>query len=198
MEQICCCAAAQELKPIMLMILNQIASGGVNLFYILSVADGMKSLKGEIWPESLSDAWKSRPRFSKMVALQAFVSGLLGEHSFDICNIYTAMYSIIPALTFVLAVIFRYLKLVGEVRNTKIGRKAKVLVSALSISGEMVLSFYKGINVTLWSRHVDLLQTASAASNQRQQQSPLLGSLLAVSSCFSYASWYMIQVILHE
>ncbi|XP_075492623.1 WAT1-related protein At1g68170-like [Primulina tabacum] len=128
MEQICCCAAAQELKPIMLMILNQIASGGVNLFYKLAVADGMKFLKPFRPLNQICVCRKSRPRFSKMIALQAFV---------------------------------------GEVRNTKIGRKSEGLVSALSIAGAMVLSFYEGINVTLWSTHVDLLRLLVISGSSR-------------------------------
>ncbi|KZV25968.1 hypothetical protein F511_08913 [Dorcoceras hygrometricum] len=211
MKQIRCCAAAQELKPIILMILNQIASGGVNVFYKLAVADGMKVKILVVYrlafasiflaPIALVFERKSRPRFSKMIALQAFVSGLLGGSLGSNLNaesivltsatFTTAMYNLIPALTFALAVVFRLEKL--EIR--KPAGKAKVFGSMLSIAGAMVLSFYKGMNVTLWSTHVDLLQTdsAAAANNQRQQQSPLLGSLLAVSSCFCYAAWYIIQ-----
>ncbi|XP_073042077.1 WAT1-related protein At1g68170-like [Primulina eburnea] len=209
MKRIHCSAAAQELKPIMFMILNQIASGGVNVFYKLAVADGMKVKILVVYRLVLASIFlapiafvferKSRPRFSKIIALQAFVSGLLGGSLGSNLNaesivltsatFTTAMYNLIPALTFFLAVIFRLEKL--EIRQS--AGKAKVVGSTLSIAGAMVLSFYKGINVTLWSTHVDLLETASAATDQRQHQSPLLGSLLAVSSCFSYAAWYIIQ-----
>lgn len=61
----------------------------------------------------------------------------------------------------------------------------------------MLLTFYRGVEVEIWSTNVDLLHhqnQAITAPNRTQPSQLLLGSLLAVFSCLSYALWLILQV----
>ena len=76
--------------------------------------------------------------------------------------------------------------------------KAKVTGTLLGIGGAMVLTFYRGPQINIWSTKVHLLKHKNqhVAASHRGMDNRVLGSLLAVASCFSYATWYIIQVIL--
>ena len=73
--------------------------------------------------------------------------------------------------------------------------KAKVLGTLLSISGALVLTFYKGVELNLWSTNINLLHHG-AATSQQSSNDQVLGSILAVVACMCFAVWLIIQVIL--
>ena len=73
--------------------------------------------------------------------------------------------------------------------------KAKVLGTLLSISGAMILTFYKGVDLKLWSTNINLLHHGAAAS-QQSSNDQILGSILAVVACMCFAVWLIIQVTL--
>lgn len=73
--------------------------------------------------------------------------------------------------------------------------KAKVLGILLSISGALVLTFYKGVELNLWSTNINLLHHG-AATSQQSSNDQVLGSILAVVACMCFAVWLIIQVIL--
>ncbi|PKI52980.1 hypothetical protein CRG98_026560 [Punica granatum] len=65
----------------------------------------------------------------------------------------------------------------------------------------MLLTFYKGVEVEIWSTNVNLLhkQNATISSpNHTESSRLLLGSLLAVCSCLSYALWLILQAKMGE
>ena len=76
--------------------------------------------------------------------------------------------------------------------------QAKVLGTLVGVGGAMVLTFYKGADVNLWSSKLDLIKPShgGASSPHHESGNRVMGSLLAVASCFSYAVWLIIQVIL--
>ncbi|KAI3451037.1 hypothetical protein Pfo_007702 [Paulownia fortunei] len=209
MDQRTGCGAVHEIKPMLSMILCQVASGGVNIFYKLAVADGMKIKILVVYrlifatifiaPIALVFERKTRPKFTWMIAFQGFACGLLGPALAS--NLYAeslvltsatfaaAMANLIPALTLLMSVIFRLERL--EMRRST--GKAKVLGTALGIGGAMVLTIYKGSNITLWSTNVNLLRHSEAATQSPVQQNLFGGSLLALCSCISYAAWLIVQ-----
>ena len=75
--------------------------------------------------------------------------------------------------------------------------KAKVLGTLIGIGGAMLLTFYKGVQINMGSTHLDLLNHGShrAASSHPGSANHLLGALLALGSCISYALWLNIQAI---
>ncbi|KAG2703758.1 hypothetical protein I3760_06G151900 [Carya illinoinensis] len=215
MERIC--DVVHELRPALLMVVVQLAFAGVNVFYKLAANDGM-SLRiivayrfffatAFIVPLALVFGSKSRPKLTWAVLFQAFLCGLFGGSLAQ--NLYiesltltsatfaSAMTNLVPAITFILAVSFGLEKLnLGSVSG-----KAKVLGTLTGIGGAMLLTFYKGAEINVWRTHVNLLhhgehQTKHLASPRSENR--LLGGILAIGSCFSYASWLIIQAKMSE
>ncbi|XP_062178028.1 WAT1-related protein At1g25270-like [Alnus glutinosa] len=217
MERIC--NALHGLKPAMLMVVVQFVFGGVNVFYKLAANDGM-SLRvivayrfifatAFVLPLALLFKRKSRPKLSWVVLFQAFFCGLFGGSLAQ--NLYieslaltsatfaSAMSNLIPAITFILAIFFGLERLN---LGTIVG-KAKVLGTLMGIGGAMLLTFYKGAEIDIWSSHLNLLhdsqnQTRHVASPLKQSGNRLLGFLLALGSCSSFALWLIIQAKLSE
>lgn len=79
------------------------------------------------------------------------------------------------------------------------GGKAKVLGTLMGIGGAMVMTFYKGVEIHLWTTHVDLLHRSQhphlEASTTHEYAHRILGCLLALASSLGYALWLIIQVI---
>ncbi|PQM36468.1 hypothetical protein Pyn_13466 [Prunus yedoensis var. nudiflora] len=65
----------------------------------------------------------------------------------------TAITNLVPAITFVIAICFRLERLA---LGTHAGR-AKVVGTLVGIGGTMVFTFYKGKEIAIWSKHVNLL-----------------------------------------
>ncbi|KAG8383414.1 hypothetical protein BUALT_Bualt04G0010300 [Buddleja alternifolia] len=203
----------QELKLIITMILCQVASAGVSIFYKLAAADGMevkilvfyRLIFATIFiaPIALVFERKSRPKFTWKIAFQGIGCGLLGAALGS--NLYAeslvltsatyaaAMSNLIPALTLLLSIIFRSESL--DLRRSS-GR-AMIIGTALSIGGAMVITLYKGIDINLWSTHINLLHSYEDATKLHVKHNHFLGSLLAFFSCISYAAWFVLQVIPH-
>lgn len=68
----------------------------------------------------------------------------------------------------------------------------------MGIGGAMLLTFYKGAEINIWSTHANLLHHSQPDRNGHlatDSSNRLLGCILAVGSCMSYAFWLIIQVI---
>ncbi|ONK66373.1 uncharacterized protein A4U43_C06F7090 [Asparagus officinalis] len=102
----------------------------------------------------------------------------------------TAMTNLIPAITFVMAVIFRLERLGIK----SVSGQAKVLGTIVGIGGAMTLTFYKGADINLFSSKFDLFKSSLDIGGIHQQSADhVISSLLAVATCFSYAIWLIIQ-----
>ncbi|XP_050378068.1 WAT1-related protein At1g68170-like [Argentina anserina] len=218
-----CLNALRGLKPLMLMLVVQFSSVGVNLLYKLAANDGMDIRLIIAYRFSFATVFlspiaffverKSRPKLTPMVLLQAFLSGLFGGSLSQ--NLYiasltltsptfaSAITQLVPAITFVLAVSFGLERL--NLRS--VGGKAKVLGTFLGISGAMLMTFYKGVEIHLWNTHINLLLHSShqqqphlsmeaAASHEYAHR--VLGCLLALACSFGYALWLIIQAKMGE
>ena len=102
----------------------------------------------------------------------------------------TATTNLIPAVTFLLALIFRYERL--AIRT--FSGQAKLAGTFLGVAGAMLLTLYKGADITPWhsrSRH-------HAAEAEAEATNRVMGSLLCISSCFIYALWLILQAKLSK
>ena len=84
--------------------------------------------------------------------------------------------------------------------RTNVG-KAKVLGTILSIGGAMILTFYKGVEMNIWSTNINLLHHHHhhhdmTVSQQSSSGNQALGGFLGVASAVSMAIWMILQVIL--
>ena len=76
--------------------------------------------------------------------------------------------------------------------------KAKVLGTMLGLCGATLLTFFKGVEINIWSfHHTSLLHphNSHVAVFHSDSGRRLLGVLCAILSCFSYAFWLINQVI---
>ncbi|KAJ4847367.1 hypothetical protein Tsubulata_018009 [Turnera subulata] len=197
------------LQPVMLMMVVQVAYTGMNVLYKLVANDGMNLriliayrlifATAFMVPVALILERGRRPKLTWIVLFQAFLCGLLGGSLAQ--NLYveslaltsatyaTAMSNLIPAITFILAISFR---LENLRLKTKTGI-AKVLGTSVGTSGAMLLTFYKGAELKIWSTNINLLHHSQYQSNHRAGSDKILGSILALASCTSYALWLIIQ-----
>ncbi|KAB2628488.1 WAT1-related protein [Pyrus ussuriensis x Pyrus communis] len=192
------CNALHGLKPVLLLVVVQFAFAGVNVLYKLAAYDGMnlgilvayRFIFGTAFllPIALFIERKNRPKLTWMVLLQGFLSGLFGGSLSQ--NLYieslaltsatfaSAISQLIPAITFILAITFRLEKL--NLRS--LTGKAKVVGTLMGIGGAMLLAFYEGVEIKIWSTHVDLLRTS------HRQHSHLAS--LSHTFCVSYPCYY--------
>ncbi|KAK1566455.1 hypothetical protein Q3G72_000175 [Acer saccharum] len=185
------CEALKGVKPVMVMVVVQIAYAGMNIFYKLAANDGMNLRVLVAYRMMFATV------FIAPLAL-IFERGLLAQNLY-IESLYltsasfaSAVTNLIPAVTFVLAVSFR----MEEVGIGSMSGNAKVLGTLMGIGGAMLLTFYKGQQIVIWSTHVDLMHQNShqmTSDSPPPTKSHVLGSFLAICCCFSYAIWLIIQ-----
>ncbi|XP_074565672.1 WAT1-related protein At1g09380-like [Curcuma longa] len=207
---------ARGLMPPAAMVLVQVVFAGVNLLYKLALNDGMDVMVLVAYRYIFAAAFttplaffierKQRPKLTGKVLGLAFLCGLFGAGLAQ--NLYvssmrltsvtfvSAMSNLVPAMTFVLAISFRIEKL--GIR-TNYGQ-AKIIGTLLGLSGAMLLTFYKGVDINLWSSKINLLKATDDGGHGSIPSHPndILGSFLAVSSCLCYALWLIIQAKLTQ
>ncbi|XP_059654739.1 WAT1-related protein At1g68170-like [Cornus florida] len=199
-------------RPTIMMVVVQIAFAGMNVFYKLAANDGMNMrvlvayrfmfAAAFIVPLALYVERNRRPKLTWMVVLQAFLCGLFGGSLAQ--NLYaeslvltsatfvSAMINLVPAITFVMAISIG-LERLGF--GTAAG-KAKLVGTVIGISGAMLLTFYKGVEINLWSTNFDLLHHHDghvAVQGHPKSGNRVLGAFLVVCSCFSIALGLIIQ-----
>ncbi|TVU16692.1 hypothetical protein EJB05_40267 [Eragrostis curvula] len=209
--------AGEVAKPVAAMVLVQVVFAGVNIFYKLAVCDGMDMrvlvayrylfASAVLAPLAYFVERKSRTRLTWRVVVLSFICGLTGGSLAQ--NLYisgmkltsatfaSAMTNLIPAITFVLAVIFRYESL--AVRT--FSGQAKVAGTFFGVGGAMLLTFYKGADITPWHSTINLVATLThgggGGGHQQQgaaaQEDRVMGSVLVMGSCFFYALWLILQ-----
>ncbi|XP_021618970.1 WAT1-related protein At1g25270 isoform X2 [Manihot esculenta] len=199
-----------RLKPVIVMIVIQFSYAGMNIFYKLAANDGMnlRVLVAYRWifstafiaPLALIFDRRKRPKLTWMILVQSFFSGLFGGTLAQ--NLYleslvltsatfaAAITMLVPAITLILAASFGLEKLGLK---TIVG-KAKVLGLSIGICGAMLLTFYKGVEITIWSTNFHLLKHSHHQIQKTHfAGNHFLGSSLAFGSCISYALWLILQ-----
>lgn len=151
-------------------------------------------------PIAIVVEWNKRPKLTWTVIVQAFLSGLLGGSLFSIlfytsvimtsATFATAIYNLIPAMTFVIAVLLRFENLSFD----KVSGKAKVMGTMICVGGAMLLTLYKGIEVHMWPIKIDLLHHDNEATTHKKLVGGTfaLGIVLAVTSCICYSLWIVL------
>ncbi|KAJ1419928.1 EamA domain [Sesbania bispinosa] len=200
------------LKPVLLMVGVQIAYAAVNVFYKLAINDGMSVKVATAYrlgfgsaftvPLALISERNNRPKLTWRVLFMAFLCGLFGGSLFQ--NLFyealaltsatfvSAIYNLIPAITFILAISCGLERL-----NLRAAAgKAKVFGTLIGIGGAMLLTFFKGVELDIWPFHINLLHPHHqhvAPLHAHSASAQLLGVLCSIGSCFSFALWFIIQ-----
>ncbi|CAN6250766.1 unnamed protein product [Urochloa humidicola] len=200
-------------KPVAAMVLVQVIFAGVNIFYKLAVSDGMDMRVLVAYRYLFATAFlaplayfierRNRTKLTWRVVVLSFMCGLTGGSLAQ--NLYisgmkltsatfaSATTNLIPAVTFLLALAFRYERL--GIRTSS--GQAKLAGTLIGVGGAMLLTLYKGADITPpW--HLHLVQQAAGPSREQQkgdqeQEQLVMGSVLCISSCCFYALWLILQ-----
>ncbi|GJN14390.1 hypothetical protein PR202_gb01213 [Eleusine coracana subsp. coracana] len=199
----------QRCKPYVAMISLQFGYAGMNVITKVSLNHGMSHYVLVVYrhafatlsiaPFALALERKTRPRMTPWVFLQIFVLALLGpviDQNFYYAGLkFTsptfscAMSNMLPAMTFVMAVIFRMEKV-----NLKKARcVAKVVGTLVTVAGAMLMTLYKGRVVEMvWTKHMHLHgpQPDVAAAADKDW---LTGSIFLIIATLAWASVFILQ-----
>lgn len=105
-----------------------------------------------------------------------------------------AMSNMLPAMTFVMAVIFRMEKLDMK----KLRCQAKVAGTIVTVAGAMLMTLYKGHVVKmLWSDYIHPRKSydAPAAAAGDADKDWIKGSILLIIATFAWASFFILQAV---
>ncbi|KAJ1262727.1 hypothetical protein BS78_09G132100 [Paspalum vaginatum] len=208
--------ACANAGPVVGIVMFQVIFAGLNIFYKLAMADGMDLrvliayryffASISLAPVAYFIERRNRTKVTWKVLGLSFLSSLCGGSMAQ--NLYiagmkltsatfaSATTNLLPAITFILALLFRFERLA----ITTFSGQAKVAGTLLGVGGAMLLTFYKGVDITPWHSRVDLIATITqrkggggGGPHPAEGTNYAMGSLLCVgSSCF-YALWLIVQ-----
>ncbi|KAJ0240295.1 EamA domain-containing protein [Hirschfeldia incana] len=136
---------------------------------------------------------KTRPKLTTSVSCQLFVSGLFGASlmqyfyllglSYTSATLGSAFWGTLPAITFILALIFRFEKL-----NLKTKTGYGVILGAIiSLAGALILTLYQGIPLSNSQEHTTISHI------QKGHENWIKGCFLLSLGVTFFSSWMLIQ-----
>lgn len=194
------------------MISLQFGYAGMNIITKVSLNRGMSHYVLVVYRHAFATAViapfalvlerKVRPKITLPIFLQLFVLGLLGpviDQNFYYAGLkFTsptfscAMSNMLPAMTFVMAVLCRMEKLDMK----KFRCQAKVAGTVVTVAGAMLMTLYKGPIVEMvWSKYVHPHNTNAAENSGSSDKDWLKGSILLIIATFAWASFFILQAI---
>ncbi|KAG8068209.1 hypothetical protein GUJ93_ZPchr0005g14689 [Zizania palustris] len=206
----CCDGFVEKAKPYFAMICLQFGYAGMNVITKVSLNHGMSHYVLVVYrhafatisiaPFALILERKVRPKMTWSIFFQIFVLALLGpviDQNFYYAGLkFTgptfacAMSNILPAMTFVMAVIFRMENL--DVK--KVRCQAKIAGTVVTVAGAMLMTLYKGPLMEMaWSRHAGTAAGAEALAADPSGRDWFLGSLFVVVATLAWASLFILQ-----
>ncbi|KAG5583681.1 hypothetical protein H5410_054308 [Solanum commersonii] len=200
----------QRGKPYIAMISLQFGYAGMNVITKVSLNGGMSHYVLVVYrhafatlaiaPFALLLERKLRPKMTFMMFLQIFILGLLGpviDQNFYYAGLkFTsptfscAMSNMLPAMTFVMAVLCR----MEKVHIKKLRCQAKVIGTIVTVAGAMLMTLYKGHVINLVWANTNNTSNVSQ-SNETSDKDWLKGSMLLIGATFAWASFFILQAI---
>ncbi|KAH9329431.1 hypothetical protein KI387_001539 [Taxus chinensis] len=187
----------------------QFGYAGMNIITKVSLNHGMSHFVLVVYRHAVATAVlapfafflerKVRPKLTFFIFCQIFALGLLGpviDQNFYYLGLkYTsptfgcAMSNLLPAMTFILALIFR----MEKVKIREIRSQAKILGTILCVGGAMLMTLYKGGIVPMpWSSHHHSSK-ADAASSHDSDADWIKGCLCLIVATLAWASLFVLQ-----
>ncbi|RCV17121.1 hypothetical protein SETIT_3G194400v2 [Setaria italica] len=203
----------EKAKPYIAMISLQFGYAGMNVLTKVSLNQGMSHYVLVVYrhafatlsiaPFALVLERKVRPKMTWSIFWQIFVLAMLGpviDQNFYYAGLkFTgptfacAMSNILPAMTFVMAVIFRMEKL--DIK--KVRCQAKVAGTLVTVAGAMLMTLYKGPLMELaWTRHASHAHAGGAeapAAAAISGRDWFLGSVFVIIATLAWAALFILQ-----
>ncbi|KAH9608649.1 hypothetical protein KSS87_023128 [Heliosperma pusillum] len=202
----------EKSKPYIAMICLQFGYAGMNIVTKVSLNGGMSHYvlvvyrhafaTAVIAPFALIFERKVRPKMTFTIFSQIFVLGLLGpviDQNFYYMGLkYTsptfscAMSNMLPAMTFVMALICR----MEKVDIKKLRCIAKVVGTLITVGGAMLMTLYKGHIINMaWSGHVHPTAHPTSAALAAADKEWAKGSILLILATLAWAAFFILQAI---
>ncbi|KAL3629960.1 hypothetical protein CASFOL_026272 [Castilleja foliolosa] len=201
-----------NMKPYIGMISLQFGYAGMNIITKISLNGGMSHYVLVVYRHAIATAViapfaffferKAQPKITFPVFMQIFVLALLGPVIDQ--NLYyaglkltsptfsCAMSNMLPALTFVMAIIFR----MEKVDIKKVISQAKVVGTVITVAGAMLMTLYKGPLVEMaWSKHRQsgTTTTTTSAGAETSDRDWFIGCVLLIIATLAWASLFILQ-----
>ncbi|CAJ2631761.1 unnamed protein product [Trifolium pratense] len=204
-------ASVASFIPLIFMFLTQLAYAGMNITSKLAILGGMNPLilvayrqifgTIAIAPFAYFLERDMVPRMTKRIMVQILLSSITGVTGnqvlyfvglkYSTATIACALTNLLPAFTFVLAILFRQENLGIK---TKSG-VAKVVGTILCVGGAILLSFYHGkvISIPDSSIHWSYAQRVQGGSGADSSSNSLVGPIALILSALIWSLWFIIQ-----
>lgn len=203
--------ALNSSKPYLAMVALQFGYAGMYIITMIGMKRGLShwilvvyrhlTATLVIAPFAFAFERKIRPKMTRSVLLKVLLLGLL-EPVID-QNLYflgmsitsatyaSAIVNVLPALTFVLALIFR----MEKVNLKRVHSQAKILGTVITVTGAMVMTLYKGPIVDiLWYSHHGVTTTNTAATDASSAgQHYLAGTIMILVCTCCWAGYFILQ-----
>ncbi|XP_061997659.1 WAT1-related protein At5g07050-like [Rosa rugosa] len=197
-------------KPYFAMISLQFGYAGMNIITKVSLNRGMSHYVLVVYRHAFATAViapfaffferKAQPKITFPVFMQIFILALLGpviDQNFYYAGLkFTsptfscAMSNMLPAMTFVMAVICRMEKL--DMKTVRC--QAKVAGTVVTVAGAMLMTLYKGpIVEMLWSKHIHPKSSYVTDTTGTGDKHWFLGSVLLTIATLAWASLFVLQ-----
>ncbi|XP_010544146.1 PREDICTED: WAT1-related protein At1g09380 [Tarenaya hassleriana] len=205
-----------DMLPFLAMVLVQIGYAGMNITSKMAMEAGMKPLilvayrqifaTVATFPVAYFIERKTRPKVTLNVLVQAFfcsVTGVTGNQVFYFVGLQNssptiacALTNLLPAVTFLLAAIFRQ-EVVGIKKKSG---QAKVVGTIVCVAGAMLLSFYHGHTIGIGESkiHWTYAEKISSLGSSSNGSSFFLGPFLVMAGAVSWAAWFILQTKMGE
>ncbi|MED6141011.1 hypothetical protein PIB30_099130 [Stylosanthes scabra] len=196
-------------KPYLLLVAVQFGSAGMFIFAMDAIHKGMSHYVFIVYRNAIASVTlapfafllerKVRPKMSLRVFLEimalAFFEIILDQcfallgMKYTSASFLSAVMNSAPSITFVLAVILR----MERMKIKEVACQAKVIGTAVTFGGTLVMAFYKGTAVTVVG--------ATKAAHQAESVNSSSGSHWAIGTCFlligciGFSAFYILQAI---
>lgn len=205
----CCSNFFERCKPYIAMISLQFGYAGMNIISKVSLNRGMSHYVLVVYrhaiatvaiaPFALILERKVRPKLTFSIFMQIFVMGLLGPVidqnlyyaglKFTSPTFSCAISNMLPAMTFVMAVICR----MEKIDMKKVRCQAKLAGTLVSVVGAMLMTLYKGPLVEMvWSKHVHA-RKSDVPTTGANDKDWLKGSIFLIIATLSWAALFVVQ-----
>ncbi|KAH7556828.1 hypothetical protein JRO89_XS11G0000700 [Xanthoceras sorbifolium] len=201
----------QRCKPYIAMISLQFGYAGMNIITKVSLNRGMSHYvlvvyrhafaTAAIAPFALVLERKVRPKITFRIFIQLFVLGLLGpviDQNFYYAGLkFTsptfscAMSNMLPAMTFVMAVLCR----MEIVDIKKLRCQAKVIGTVVTVAGAMLMTLYKGRVINLVWSHINSQTSSVSEAAGSSDKDWLKGSILLILATLAWAAFFILQAV---
>lgn len=196
-------------KPYIAMISLQFGYAGMNIITKVSLTNGMSHYVLVVYRHAVATAViapfaffverKVRPKITFSIFCQIFALGLLGpviDQNFYYAGLkYTsptfacAMSNVLPAMTFVMAALFRMEKVdIKMVRS-----QTKIAGTVVCVGGAMLMTLYKGPIVPIFGRANHNHFASPSSSSVNSEKDWTVGSILLVAACLAWAAFFILQ-----